>query len=307
MRRRRDRARQLVRVVRQDAEIGRGRAEPVDQPGQQVAVGVEQRRRRARPAGFDDFVAGREHRHPDAAAYRKRVQADAGRERDMLGGQPPPGRQHDGAGTHVFARNPPVGAALEPRRHDHRRSVRVRPHVLLHEDGIGALRHRRAGEDAGGLAGPEAALRRTPRGDALDDGEPRVALHVEIGVPHRVAVDRRIIERRQVDRRHQIARKNPSARGGQWNGFDLGDRNHAFGNDLLDLRHRQQGAGERKAVVGELRHQPRSSSVSTSSRAAACRTITSAMRSTSSRSTTGTVTCGSGTSDATATIARSSG
>ena len=47
---------------------------------------------------------------------------------------------------------------------------------------------------------------------------------VEIGVPHRVAVDRRIVERRQVDRRHDILGEHAPDRGGERHGFDLGDR-----------------------------------------------------------------------------------
>ena len=46
---------------------------------------------------------------------------------------------------------------------------------------------------------------------------------VEIGVPHRIAVDGRVIERRQIDRRHHILRQHPAERRHERHGFDVGD------------------------------------------------------------------------------------
>ncbi len=116
-------------------------------------------------------------------------------------------------------------------------------------------RHRRAGEDADRLAGGERARGGTARGHPLDHGQPRLARGSEIGVAHRVAVDRRIVERRQIDGRHHVAREHAAARRRlSATRLDLGDRRDALADDALDLVDRQQRAREREAVVGELRH-----------------------------------------------------
>ncbi len=136
-RRRCDRARELVAIVRQDAEIGHRGPETLEQPRQQVAIGVEQGGAGPRRARLDDLVAGREHGDADAAEHVEAGQADRGGQRHVLRREPPAGRQHDRAGAHVLAGKPAIGAGLEPRRHDHRLAVEA--HVLLHEHGVGAL------------------------------------------------------------------------------------------------------------------------------------------------------------------------
>ena len=116
-------------------------------------------------------------------------------------------------------------------------------------------RHRRAGEDADRFAGTERAGGGAAGGDAVDDLEPRVARRRQVGMADGKAVDRGIVERRQVDRRDDILRDHAAARGGKRHGLGLGHRRDALGDQPLHLGDRQQRAAERKAIVGELRHQ----------------------------------------------------
>ena len=155
--------------------------------------------------------------------------------------------------------------------------------------------------------GAQGVRRGTAGGHALDHREAGLVLGVEIGVAHGVAVDRGIVERRQIDRRDDVARDHAPVRGLERNGFDLRDRRNPLADDALDLVDRKQRAGEREAVVGELRHHRLSACARTAASGAACRIRMSAMRSMSSRSTTGTRAAGSGASEAMATIAGSSG
>src|SRR5215472_3316472 len=124
---------------------------------------------------------------------------------------------------------------------------------------------------------------------------------------HGIAVHGGIVEGRQVNGRHHLARNHAPARGMKRHRLDLGDRYHTLADDALDLVHREQRTREGEAVIGELRHHPCPACAHTAWIGAACRIKMSAIRSTSSRSTTGTRAAGSGSSDATATIAGSSG
>src|SRR5262249_49629490 len=75
----------------------------LDEPREQIAIGVEQLGTRSRRSRLDDLVAGREQGDAHAAEYVERGQADGGRESDVLGGEPPARRQHDRSGAHVLA------------------------------------------------------------------------------------------------------------------------------------------------------------------------------------------------------------
>ena len=223
----------------------------------------------------------------------------------MLRSKPAAGSERERPRAHVLAREPPVCAAREPCRHDHR--VAVAAHVFLHEDGIGARRHRRAGEDADCRTRRQRERGGPARGHALDHREPGLGFAIEIGVAHGVAVHCGIVERRQIDRREQVARNHAPVRRLERNGFDVGNRRNARADDALDLLHRKQRTRERETIVGQLRHQGIPACASTAAIGAACRIRMSTIRSTSSRSRTGTRACGNGASDATATIAGSSG
>ena len=140
------RARKLARIVGENAEIGHDRAETFQQRAQQITVGVENRRAAARRARLDHFVAGRKYRHLQPPPHLDVGDAERGQKRNMLRFQHGAGRQHDAALRHVLAGKPPVGAELQAFRHRH--AVAVGGDIFLHEHGVGAGRHRRAGENA---------------------------------------------------------------------------------------------------------------------------------------------------------------
>src|ERR1700704_392258 len=80
----RDRAREPSGVVRQDAEIARRGTEGLDEPREQVAIGIEQSWTRAGRARIDDLVPGREHGDADTAEHLEGGQTDRRRQRDVL-------------------------------------------------------------------------------------------------------------------------------------------------------------------------------------------------------------------------------
>ena len=145
-----DGACELLRIVAQNAEIGDRGAEAREQPGEQIAVGIVKRGARQRRSRLDDLVAGREQRRPARAGARKLGETERRRERHMLHRKPPAGGQRHRAVAHIFAGEPPIGAALKSGRHHD--AVAVDAAILLHEHRIGAVRHRRAGENADRLA-----------------------------------------------------------------------------------------------------------------------------------------------------------
>ncbi len=127
----------------------------------------------------------------------------------MLHREPPPGRQRDGAGAHILAGEPAIGAALQAGRHDD--AIAFDAAIFLHEHGIGAGRHRRAGENADRFAGLDRMARGVAGGDPIDDGEPLLAVGIEIAAAHRITVDRGIIERRHVDGSNDVFGKHAAA------------------------------------------------------------------------------------------------
>ena len=164
------------------------------------------------------------------------------------------GRQHHVAGRNVLAGQPSIRAQFQAFRHDH--VVALDAHVFLHEHGVGALGHGRAGENADRLPRLERDIGARAGGQPPGNGEPGVGVWREIGMAHGIAVDRRIIEGRQIDRRHHVLGGDAAARAAQAHALGLGDRRDALADQPLHVRQRQQRAGKRKTVVGELRHTP---------------------------------------------------
>src|SRR2546428_562367 len=68
----------------QHADVGPNAPEPLKDPDEQVAIGVEQCGARPRLSRLDDLVAGREHRDRHAAEHVERGDTDGGRKRDLL-------------------------------------------------------------------------------------------------------------------------------------------------------------------------------------------------------------------------------
>ncbi len=162
------------------------------------------------------------------------------------------GRQHDLARGHVFAGKSAVGAKLQAFRHGD--GIAIHRHVFLHEDRVGALGHRRAGENPDGFAGFQRHVGARAGGQPAADRKPGIGIGFEIGVAHRVSVHRRIIERRQIDRRLDVGGDDAAARAVELYPFGLGYRRDALADQPLHLVERHQRAGKGETVVGELRH-----------------------------------------------------
>ena len=95
--------------------------------------------------------------------------------------------------------------------------VVVEPHVLLHEHGVGALGHRRAGENPHRMARLDRLARRRAGLNAPGHGKRRFRPRRQIAAAHGIAVDGGIGEGRQRQRRRNVARREcarrpPSAR-----------------------------------------------------------------------------------------------
>src|SRR2546423_1851450 len=151
-----------------------------------------------------------------------------------------------------MAANPTTGTGPDPCRTDP--APPLRPTILLHEHGIGARRHRRAGENANGFALAYRGRCSASCGDAVDHHKARVPARLEVAMADRVAVDGGIIERRQIEWSDEILCQH--AAGGQIeaHALDLRYRAHALAHQPLDVLDREQRAAERETIVGELRH-----------------------------------------------------
>ena len=110
--------------------------------------------------------------------------------------------------------------------------------VLLHHHRVGAVRHRRAGEDADRLATFDRAAERVTGGGAARHWQHRVAVRQQIGMGDRVAVDRAVGMRRHVDVGDKVARQNAPRRLGERRDFLADDRLHP----LDDQRQRRVDA-----------------------------------------------------------------
>ena len=122
-----------------------------------LAAGLTHERGKADAVGGDDLVrprsyAGRhklvavgEDRNSRASADGKGGMSHRGCERDGVRGKPDVGSEHAVALLEVEAGGPDVASGGDRLQHLDR--IAVAPGVLLDQDGVGALRHRCAGED----------------------------------------------------------------------------------------------------------------------------------------------------------------
>ena len=245
-------ARERGAVVPEDAEIADLAAETRQHRHQHEAVGIEQLRRSARFARRCQFVAGGEHRDAKAPDDIELCQAEGCRERNVLRPQPLAGLQRRKARWNIFARGPHVGAGLEAcGKHD---LVAFDADVFLHEHGIGALGHRRAGEDAHRLPRLERLRRGAARLNAADHRKCLFFLLRQVAARNRITVDGGIGEGRQRQRRQNIVRENAAIGASERHRLDIDDRRHARRNETHGLIDRHHRPAEGKAIVGQLRH-----------------------------------------------------
>ena len=115
------------------------------------------------------------------------------------------------SGRNILSCRPHIGAGLEPGgQHDIAGLIEL--HVFLHEHGVGALGHRRAGENAHGVARQDRRARRRARLNSPDYGKRLLAGERQIGAAHRITIDGRIGEWRQRQWRGDIRGENAAIR-----------------------------------------------------------------------------------------------
>ncbi len=243
---------QRARVVPQDAEIRHLRAEPREQGREQHAVRIVDAAGTEGLARLGEFVAGREHRDPQAAAHRERGVSGGGGEREGRGREALARRDHLGAPRDVLARRAAVGAALEAGGQAD--ALAREPHILLHEHRVGPGRHRRPGKDPHRRARRGKTRGRSAGGEAPAHRQHRLALGAEVGEAHRVAIHRGIGEGRQVEPGAQGLGGDAPVRAPQRHGLDAGDHRHPLGDQGGGRLHREQRPAEGEAIVRELRH-----------------------------------------------------
>ena len=205
-----------LRVVAGDAEVDGLAAAAFRHGPERVGVGAHDLVRAQRLARHDDLVAGGEQRDARLAAHREPRLVHGGGEADGARVQPSTGRD-----THLArAKIEPGGADVAARRRAfaHGDGVALRLGVLLNHDGVGAVRHRGAGEDAHRLTGADRAFVARAGRHAADlaqrDGRVR-----NIGGARRVAVHRRDGEGRLREAGDDIRCQHAAVGRGQGNGL----------------------------------------------------------------------------------------
>ena len=118
---------------------------PVEQAEENRAIGVVGLARAKRRARLAQLVAGREQRDLERPEHLEPVAAEGRGDADVLRPEPDAGLERHLARAHVLAGLAPVRAALHARRDHH--GIAVELDVLLHQGGVGAVWHRRAGQD----------------------------------------------------------------------------------------------------------------------------------------------------------------
>src|SRR4029079_8852402 len=236
-------------------------------------------------SGRDQLVAGGKHRDANAPLDIKLRQSERSRQRHILRPQPLTGPQRGMARRNVLARRADIGTGLQTRRQNHLAVFET--DVFLHEYGIGAVGHRRAGENAHRLPRLDRRLRRGTGLNPPGHGKRLLLPLRQIPARHRVAIDGGICEWRQRQRRRDVACTSTPVGGSKRNRLELrhrGDPRRNEADSLIDRHHR---TAEGKAIVGQLRHvasQPSAALfASTSSTGSAAFSIMAAIASISSR------------------------
>lgn len=132
----------------------------------------------------------------------------AGRERQAAGVECAAGGKRDVTRQEILARQTDV-AALCRRKQGADASVRQFFRVFLNDDGIGACRYRRAGEDAYGLPALHAAAKTASCGGLADNGELRSDFG-DILVADGITIHRGIVERGVGQLGRYVLGKHPS-------------------------------------------------------------------------------------------------
>ncbi len=128
--------------------------------------------------------------------------------------------------------------------------------ILLHHHRIGALRHRRPGEDANSLAAFNGTLKGMAGGGAAANRQHRLTLGRQISVHDRESVDGAIGVRRQVESGDAIGSEDAASALGDRHRLDLDDGGNALGDQRQRGIDAEELAAEGKAVIAQLCHAP---------------------------------------------------
>ena len=190
----------VVEIVGGDAEIDRLAADLDGLGHQRVGVGVRDLSRTGLLTEVGQLVPGREDGHPRPATHAHLRPAQGGQESHLGRTDHLARREHAVARTDVLAARPDERARLDRARDHDARGVGL--DVLLGDDGIGAVRHGRPGEDADRRPRSDGAVGHGTRGHATHHGEPHRAAGWRVFGADSVAVHRGVRPRRDLARGH---------------------------------------------------------------------------------------------------------
>jgi hypothetical protein len=235
------------RLVGSDAEIDRRGARVSDRGLQAVAVRADDAAVVLEAVGLHELVPRRDDRHAGARRDTHLCTSDGGEHPDVRGTQHLAAGRHRRARLDVGARPAQVLARLHAAQDAEPVSVDLR--VLLHDHGIGALRDRRARQDARGLARSELAVGALSGREVLDHPQGRRRARGLLGA-QRVAVHRRVVERRDHARGADVLEQHSTDRPGETDHLPP-ERRHRPDDQLARLGHRD---GDAVGHHGSLAH-----------------------------------------------------
>ena len=202
-----DRGVEGAEVVAGDAEVDRDAAAGLDDPGYGEIIRCDDLRGAERLAGRDQLVARRQDRDARGTSDRQRDVIGRRSQRDVAGGQPAAGGKQKLALGEIESGRAQIVA--DGRGAGKRDPVALALRLFLNDDGVGAARDGRAGEDANGFARADFAVEGASRRRLADHAE-RNGRACRIGGAERIAVHGRIDERRLGAQRDHVVRQHPA-------------------------------------------------------------------------------------------------
>ena len=176
------------RVVEQIRPRHRFVAVGAQQTHQQFAIAVVQLARPQRQAGFDQFIAGREHRHCWPSCDFQPINALPRSQRNAARCQHLTCSKQGIADSHILAGATHMLTGL--RRLQHAHEAIVHAGVFFHHDAVRTRRHRRAGGDPHAFAGANLQILCSTSELFADQLQESFIFRVEIGMTHGEAIHR---------------------------------------------------------------------------------------------------------------------
>ena len=197
----------------------------------------------------NQFVARRKHRDPDTPAHVNLGQAKRRGERDILRPQALSGCERRRTGGNIFPGRTHVGARSQALRQNDP-TIAIDSHILLHEHRVGAIGHRRAGENPHRVPRLNRCDCRLAGLNAPRHGKGNLSPWWKIAATHRITIDRRVGERRQRQGSGNVGRENAPVSLCKRDRLGLPHRRDPRGDDAYGFIDRHHRAAESKAIVG---------------------------------------------------------